>query len=319
MKAIVQARFGSPDVLELTDRPRPAVARDAVLVHVRAASVNAYDWHVMRGTPYFARLSVGFRRPKSERVGGDAAGIVEEVGDDVVDLRAGDSVFGSRAGSFADYVSGKTFIPMPSGLTFEQAAAIPGAGCTALQAVRDQGRVTAGQRVLITGAGGGVGTFAVQIARSLGAHVTAVTSKPKIQLVESLGVEQVLDRDGIERLRGGARFDVILDVAGNRSLRTLARLLAPHGRLVMVAPAPGDWAAPILRVVLANAWSRAESRTMSTFLARITRDDLRVLAQLVDAGKLRPVIDSSYPLADAAAAVRRAESGAACGKVVITI
>src|SRR4051812_20006645 len=154
MKAIVQPRFGSPDVLELTDRPRPAVARDGVLVRVRAASVNAYDWHLMRGTPYFARLSVGLRNPKSELIGGDAAGVVEEVGEDVVDLRPGDSVFGSRAGSFAEYVSGRTFISMPQGLTFEQAAAIPGAGCTALQAVRDHGGVAAGERVLITGAGG---------------------------------------------------------------------------------------------------------------------------------------------------------------------
>jgi NADPH:quinone reductase-like Zn-dependent oxidoreductase len=319
MKAIVQARFGPPDVLELVERPRPKVARDAVLVRVRAASVNAYDWHMMRGTPYVARLSVGLRHPKSELVGGDAAGVVEEVGDDVGDLRPGDSVFGSRAGSFAEYVSGKTFIAMPSSLTFEQAAAIPGAGCTALQAVRDHGGVAEGHRVLITGAGGGVGTFAVQIARSFGAHVTAVTSTPKIQLVESLGAEEVLERDDIDRLRRGAPFDVILDISGNRSLRTIARVLAPNGRLVMVAPAPGDWAAPILRLALATVWSRAGSRRMTTFLARITRDDLRVLAQLVEAGEVRPVIDSSYPLAEAADAVRRAESGAACGKVVITI
>jgi len=220
MKAIVQHRYGPPDVLQLVDVDTPVVDDDGVLVRVRAASVNAADWHFMRGLPLVVRMVEGLRRPKRRSVGHDVAGEVEAVGKDVTQFLAGDAVFGFQRGAFAEYVCGResSFVLKPTRLTFEQAAAVPAAGCTALQALRDGARVRAGQRVLIHGAGGGVGTFAVQIAKALGAHVTAVTSTRNVDLVRSIGADEVIDYTTQDFSRSGQQYDVIVDLAASRSL-----------------------------------------------------------------------------------------------------
>jgi NADPH:quinone reductase-like Zn-dependent oxidoreductase len=291
---------------------------DAVLVRVRATSVNAYDWHMMRGKPYFARLTEGLLRPRSRSVGVDAAGVVEAVGADVAGLAPGDAVFGARNGAFAEYVSGRNFVRIPAGLSFEEAAAIPVAGVTALQAIRDKAAVRPGQRVLVTGAGGGVGTFAVQIAKALGADVTAATSAAKLEVVRSLGPDRLIEYTESAYRSGHGDYDAVIDVAANRPLRSLVGHLVPDGTLVMVAPGPGQWIGPIARVVSGAIRSRLGRRRFVPFLSRIVKDDLVVLRDLVEAGKIRPVIEQVYRFEDVREAVRRAETGEAQGKVVIT-
>jgi NADPH:quinone reductase-like Zn-dependent oxidoreductase len=317
VKAIVRRAYGSPDVLELQEVEKPDAADGTVLVRVKATSVNAFDWHMMRGQPYLARPGEGFLRPKHPHMGVDAAGIVEGVDGDGLGLRPGDRVFGARWGAFAEYVTGKTFVPIPAGLTFEQAAAIPVAGTTALQALRDKGRVEVGQRVLVTGAGGGVGTFAVQIAKAFGAMVTAVTRPAKADVVRSIGAGEVIGREDIRRIR--AAFDLVIDAGGYGHLSNLTRTLTPEGTLVLVGPGAGNWLGPILHVASATVRTRFGRRRIVPFLAKNTRDDLLALKELVEAGKLRPVVDRTYPLAEAADAVRYLESGQATGKVVISV
>jgi NADPH:quinone reductase-like Zn-dependent oxidoreductase len=319
MRAIVKDRYGSPDVLKLEDVERPALTDESVLVRVCAASVNAHDWHMLRGKPYLARISEGFRRPKERMLGIDVAGVVEEIGTEVTHVKPGDAVFGSRYGAFAEYVSGKNMVPMPGGLTFEQAAAVPTAGQTALQGLRDHGAIQAGQRVLINGAGGGVGTFAVQIARAYGAEVTAVTSTRNVEMVRSIGADEVVDytRDDFTRTKG--RYDLILDVGGNRRLSAMRRALTPTGRVVMVAPQPGQWIGPVARIIGAMITTRLGGKPARAFLATVNKEDLLALKDLIEAGKVSPVIDRTYPFAQIPEAVGYLEGGHAQGKVVITI
>jgi len=323
MKAIVRHAYGSPDVLRLEDVDKPAVADDSVLVRVRAASLNAFDWHIMRGAPLLARLGEGLRTPKTRGLGIDVAGEVEAIGKDVTGVRPGDAVFGGAFGAFAEYVRVKpgSFVPKPSNISFEQAAAIGMAGRTALQSLRDRGQLKPGQRVLINGAGGGVGTFAVQIAKALGGEVTAVCGTQNVELIRSLGAHRVIDYTREDFTREGQRFDLILDVAANRSLAACVRVLTPDGTLVVVGAAgSGRSIVPIaLRILGANVRSRFGRRRMSMFIAKAAREDLIVLTELIGTGKLTPVIDRTYPLSETAAAMRYLEQGHARGKVVITV
>jgi NADPH:quinone reductase-like Zn-dependent oxidoreductase len=319
MKAFVRDRYGSADVLALRDVEMPDLRDDGVLVRVRATSVNAWDWHMLRGVPYMARLSEGLRRPKTPVLGLDVAGVVEAVGANVTDLEPGDEVFGSRTGAFAEYVSGRNLVRKPVGATFEQAAAVPTAGQTALQGVRDKGRVGPGQRVLIIGAGGGVGTFAVQVAKALGADVTAVTRTRSLDVVASTGADHVVDYTREDFARSGRRYDVILDIGGNRSLADLRRALTPDGTLVLVGPGRGQWIGPVKRLVGAAVSDRLGRHRVLPFLATPGREDLLVLQALMDEGQVRPVVDRTYRFEEIPEAIRYVEAGHVTGKVVITM
>jgi NADPH:quinone reductase-like Zn-dependent oxidoreductase len=323
MKAILREKYGGPDVLELSDIERPVIDDDSILVRVRAASINAYDWHMMRGLPFLIRLSEGLRKPKSSAMGVDVAGLVEAVGKNVTQFRPGDEVFGARTGSFAEYVRGgpKSFlVPKPAGLTFEQAAAVPMAAQTALQGLRDKGQIKSGQRVLINGGSGGVGTFAVQIAKSFGAHVTAVCGTGNVDMIRSLGADQVIDYTKEDFTRSGQRYDLILDVAANRSLSDCRRVLSATGILVIVGAPDGRRMGPIVaRLLWAVVLSRFASQKLLPFLAKNSKEDLILLKELIEAGKVRPVIDRTYPLSETAEAIRYLEEGHARGKVVIKV
>ena len=323
MKAIVRERYGSAEVLELKDVDMPVVDDDSMLVRVRAASINAYDWHMMRGSPYLVRMVAGLRRPKSSAMGLDVAGQVEAVGRNVTQFRPGDQVFGARTGSLAEYVRGtdKSFlVPKPAGLTFEQAAAVNMAGTTALQALRDKGQIKPGQRVLINGASGGVGTFAVQIAKAFGAHVTAVCSTGNVEQARSLGADEVIDYTKQDFTRSGQRYDLIVDIASTGSLSSRTRVLEPNGILVGVGSADDAGTPSIVAGLLETAVrSRLGSQKMPFFLAKNSKEDLLVLSELIEAGKVRPVIDRTYPLSETAEAIRYVEAGHARAKVVITV
>jgi NADPH:quinone reductase-like Zn-dependent oxidoreductase len=316
MKAFVQRRYGAPDVLRLEEVPRPIPTEQQVLVRVHAVAINAHDWHMVRGKPYIARLSEGVRRPKDPSIGLDVAGVAEEVGSAVKHVQPGQRVFGSRYGAFAEYVAGKNMIAMPRGATFEAAAAVPTAGYTALQGLRDKGGLQPGQHVLINGAGGGVGTMAVQIAKALGAEVTAVTSARTLELVRSLGADQVIDHTTTDATRTTARYDLVLDIGGNHGLGRLTRILAPDGRLVLVGPGGGQWIGPIARVVGAVLRTRIGSRPVRAFIADPNREDLEYLRGLMETGALTPVIERTYPFDRIPEAIAHVESGGAQGKVV---
>ena len=320
MRAMVQDRYGPPEVLRPAEVDVPVPADDQVLVRVVASSVNALDWHTMRGAPVLVRLTDGLRRPRARIRGVDVAGRVEAVGRDVTWAKPGDEVFGARNGAFAEYVAGGTFAPKPANLSFEEAAAIPIAGFTALQAVRDHGRVHPGHRVLVTGAGGGVGSLAVQIAKAHGAHVTAETGADRVAMVAALGADRVVDRGVEDVTQGGDRFDAIVDVAGRAALAALGRLLAKGGILVVVGAAgDGRGLGTLVRPVAAVLRSRLGSRRMVPFVARSNRDDLLALGELAAAGALRPVLDRTYPLDRVGEAIGYLETGRARGKVVVTI
>jgi NADPH:quinone reductase-like Zn-dependent oxidoreductase len=321
MQAIFQAGYGPPEVLELRDIEVPVIGDDGVLVRVCASSVNAQDWHLVRGRPYLARLTTGLRRPRQAVPGADVAGIVEAVGSTVTELRPGDEVFGACAGAFAGYVAGSTrnFVRKPANVSVQQAAAIAVAGSTALQALRDKGQIRAGHHVLILGAGGGVGSFAVQIAKAFGATVTAATATPKLQLVGSIGADHVVDYTGGDATRTEQRFDVVVDIGGYHPLADLGRVLAPGGRCVLVGAGRGSLYRIAARAVGAKLRSRLRGQRMSFFFARVSRDDLLVLADLAAAGTIAPVIDCTYPLSKAAEAIRYVKSGRVAGKVVITV
>ena len=320
MKAFVKDRYGSPDVLRLEEVDKPQrTADDAILVRVRATALNAHDWHMLRGKPYLARLSEGFRRPKERHFGLDVAGIAEEVGPTVTDVKPGDAVYGSRYGAFAEYVSSRNMVPMPAGLSFEEAAAVPTAGMTALQGLRDKGAVQPGERVLINGAGGGVGSFAVQIAKALGAEVTAVTSPKNVALVRSIGADEVIDYTSDDFTRGGRRYDLVLDIGGNRRLSSMRRALTPTGRIVMVAPQRGQWIGPVARLAGAIITTRLGQRPAAAYLADVRRDDLLTLKELIEGGKVKPVIDRTYRFEELPEGIRYLESGAAAGKIVVTV
>ncbi|HEX2765696.1 MAG TPA: NAD(P)-dependent alcohol dehydrogenase [Candidatus Limnocylindria bacterium] len=318
MKAFVRDRYGAPEVLRLADVPGPPVNPEQALVRVHAWSINAHDWHMLQGKPYLARLSEGLRRPKTPGVGLDFAGTVEAVGDVVDHVRVGDRVFGSRYGAFAELVAGKNVVPIPDGVSFESAAAVPTAGMTALQAVRDHGDLRDGERVLVLGAGGGVGTFAVQIGCALGGAVTAVTRADSVERLRSVGATRVIDHATEDVTRGADRYDLVVDVAGTHSLRALRRILTPGGRVVIVAPAPGNWIAPVARM-LAPAFSRrfGDGRVRG-FIAEVRRHDLVELGRMLADGSLRPTIDRTYPFDQLPEAIRHVEAGRARGKVIVT-
>jgi NADPH:quinone reductase-like Zn-dependent oxidoreductase len=321
MKAIVNDEYGSPEDLGLQEIERPAIGEDSVLVRVRAASVNPYDWHLMRGLPYFVRLSEGLRRPKNPVPGVDVAGRVEAVGENVTRFQPGDEVFGGRSGAFAEYVCGveRNFTPKPAALSFEQAAAIPMAGCTALQALRDAGRLQPGQRVLINGAAGGIGTFAVQIAKAMGGNVTGVCSTTNVDLVNSIGADEVIDYTVDDFALGELRYDLILDLVGNRSLSELRRALTPKGTLVLVGGGGGNLLGPLAVPVRAFVLTRFVSQRLLPFLAKLRTKDMDFLTELIEAGKITPVIGRTYPLSDVPEAIRYVETGHARGKIVITV
>lgn len=321
MKAIVQHGYGSPDRLRLKDVPKPEVEPDSVLVRVRAASVNALDWHTLRMPPLFRLMfKTGLRQPKRAIPGMDVSGVVEAVGANVTKFKAGDEVIGHRAGSFAQYVRGKegNFVPKPARISFEQAAAVPVAGLTALQGLRDHGQVRPGQRVLVNGAGGGVGSFAVQIAKALGARVTAVTGARSTELVGSLGADRVIDRSREDFTRTGDRYDVILDVSADRSFSDYRRALAGEGTLVMAGAPHGGFTKILIRMLRRRLLAdKARPQKLVSYMAKHSNDDLRALADLIAAGKLTPVVDRVFPLADAASAVRYLAERRTQGKVVI--
>ncbi len=323
MKAIVQDKYGSPDVLEVRDIDTPEIVEDDhVLVRVRATSVNPYDWHLMRGAPYFARVQAGLRRPKTTTRGADFAGQIEAVGKNVKGFQVGDEVFGEAGGAFAEYVTTweGALAPKPANLTFEQAAAVPMVALTALQGLRDKGQVQPGQKVLINGAAGGVGTFAVQIAKALGAEVTGVCSSRNLDLVRSIGAAHVIDYTQEDFARSGQRYDLMLDIAGNRSLSDCRRVLTPDGTYVMVGSTDdGRWIGPLSLALKAVVLSRFVSQKMVFFVARCNKDDLVLVKELIEAGKVTPVIDRSYALSEVPDAIRYLEEGHAQGKVVITV
>ena len=320
MQAIVHRRYGGPGVLEVADLAPPDLDADGVLVRVRASSLNAGDWHAMWGRPYVMRAGSGLRRPKAGRLGVDLAGVVEAVGANVSRLQPGDEVYGMVPnGAFAEQIAGGVWIvPKPRALTFEDAASVPAAGCTALQAVRDHGRVEAGQRVLVHGAGGGVGTFAVQIAKAFGAEVTAATTAAKVELVRSLGAEDVVDHARDDVIGGHHRFDVIVDVGARRSIGDLRRGLAPDGLLVLVGAGRGP-TGPLGRFAATALRSRIARQRVVAFVAGgAFEENLQVMTDLVEAGRVRPVVDRIFSLAEAGDAMRYFASGPA-GKVVLRI
>jgi NADPH:quinone reductase-like Zn-dependent oxidoreductase len=301
--------------LAIEEVERPEVAADQVLVRVHAASINSIDCRLVRADPILVRLSGGMTRPKSTEFGRDAAGVVEAVGDGVVHVKPGDEVFGARSGALADFVAGTNFVRKPANLTMQQAAAMPVAGITALQAVRDHGRVKPGDRVLVNGAGGGVGTFVVQIAKSFGATVTAVTSTDKLDLMATLGADRVLDyeRDDFTRERGA--YDAIIDLAGDRRLGAVRRALTADGTLVIV----GSHHGVLRRIVFALLRRRLLKQDIRFFHAAVSREDLDALRDLAETGKVMPVIDRVFAFDDTAAAVGYVEKQQARGKVVVTV
>lgn len=323
MKAIVQDTYGSADVLELRDVDEPDIADDEVLVQVHAAGVDRGVWHVMTGLPYPLRLAgYGLRAPKTPVPGSDVAGVVEAVGKDVTRFRPGDKVFGIGKGTFAEYAraSEDKLAPRPANLTFKQAAVVPISGLTALQALRDHAKVQPGQKVLITGASGGVGSYAVQLAKGFGAEVTAVCSTAKVDMVGSLGADHVIDYMLDDFADGRQRYDVIVDIGGTPSLTRLRRALASKGTLVITGgETDGRWLGGVDRQLRALLLSPFVSQKLATFVSRENHEDMIVLKELIEAGKLAPVVDRTYPLADAPQAIRYLEQGHARGKVVITL
>jgi NADPH:quinone reductase-like Zn-dependent oxidoreductase len=322
VKAIVYHRYGSPDVLELREVDLPLPGDDQVLVRAHAASVNPADWHYMRGLPYFMRAAAGLAKPKSTGLGADVAGVVEAVGKNVTQFQPGDEVFGMSIRTCAEYVrvSELGLAQKPANLTFEQAAAVPLAAITALQGLRDKGQIKRGQKVLVNGAAGGVGTFAVQIAKSFGAEVTGVCSTRNVNLVRSLGADQVIDYTKEDFTRNSQRYDLLFDAAGYRSLSDCRRVLGPDGILVMCGAGDGRSSLRILaRILNALLLSRFGRKKVVSFMAKRNENDLIVLKVLIEAGKVTPVIDRSYPLAAVPDAIRYLEEGHARGKVVITV
>jgi len=322
MKAIVQDTYGSPEVLNLREIDTPEVGDDEALVRVHAAGVDRGVWHLMTGLPYLARLAFGLRAPKTPVPGMDVAGVVETVGGNVNWVEPGDEVFGTGKGTFAEYALAREekLAPMPANLTFEQAAVVAISGLTALQSLRDHGRVEPGHKVLVIGASGGVGTFAVQIARAYGAHVTGVCSPTKLDMVRSIGADQVIDYTREDFAAGSRRWDVILDIGGSSSLKRLRRALTPQGTLVIVGgEGGGRWLGVVNRLLRAHLLFPFVSQKLCTFISRENHEDMLVLRELIESGKLTPVIDRAYPLAEVPEAIRYLEGGHAQGKVVITV
>jgi NADPH:quinone reductase-like Zn-dependent oxidoreductase len=324
MKAIVYCDYGLTN-LKLADIEKPVPNDVQLLVKVHAASVNPYDWHFVEGTPKIMRLGVGLRKPKDTRLGVDFAGTVEAVGKNVTQFKPGDEVFGGRGGAFAEYVTPRAAGAValkPPGITFEQAASINIAGITALQALRDKGNVQPGQKVLINGASGGVGTFAVQIAKSLGVDVTGVCSTRNVDLVRSLGADHIIDYTKEDFAKGEQRYDVILDNVPNHSLSECRRILNPNGKYVMIGgggPDDNPWVGPFGRVIKTMVLSKFVSQKMGMMMADANQKDLAVLGDMMQSGKVKPVIDRTYKLSEVPEAIRYLEQGHARGKVIITV
>jgi NADPH:quinone reductase-like Zn-dependent oxidoreductase len=326
MRAIVYCDYGSPDVLKFQDIEKPVPGDNELLIRVRAASVNPLEWHYVRGTPYAMRLmGVGLRRPKEIRLGVDYAGTVEAVGKSVTLFKPGDEVFGGRTGALAEYLRARedrAVVLKPASLTFEQAASVPIAGLTALQAVRDKGKVQPGQKVLINGASGGVGTFAVQIAKSFGADVTGVCSTRNLEMVRSLGADRVIDYTREDFTKSATLYDVVLDLVANHSLLENKQILKPNGIYVLVGGGGLEdqgVLGPLARPIRARILSRFVSQKFVGIYAELNKKDLAILSDLMQTGKVKPVIDRRYKLSEVPEALRYLEKGHARGKVVITV
>jgi NADPH:quinone reductase-like Zn-dependent oxidoreductase len=321
MKAIVRDTYGAPDVLKLGEAEKPELTDDGVLVRVHAASLARGDWYTLTGL-LVGRGEMGLRKPKSRLLGGDFAGTVEAVGRDVTDVRPGDEVFGAKGGALAEYVCARarSVALKPARLTFEEAAAVPTSAITALQGLRDKGQVQPGQKVLINGASGGVGTFAVQIAKALGAEVTAVCSTRNVELVRSLGADHVVDYTREDFTRSDERYDVLFDNAGSRSWRACKRVLDPQATVVLVGGQMGNRVlGPVGHLVRMRVAALGSGRKLIFFVAKFNQPDMEALRKLLEAGKVTPVVDRRYPLSETADAFRYLGEGHAQGKVVVTV
>ena len=321
MKAIVRDTYGSPDVLELAEVEKPELPDDRILVRVHAASVARGDWYALTGI-YVGRAEMGLRKPKSRLMGGDFAGTIEAVGREVTDFQPGDEVFGARSGALAEYVAARTTAVAlkPADVTFEEAAAVATSAITALQGLRDKGRLQPGQKVLINGASGGVGTFAVQIAKALGADVTAVCSTRNVDLVRSLGADHVVDYMRDDFTRSDERYDLLFDNAGSRSWRECKRVLKPHATVVLVGGQMGSRLfGPMGHVIRMRVASMFSSRKAGFFIAKFNKADMEILRELLEDGKVKPVVDRRYQLSEVADAFRYMGEGHTQGKVVISV
>src|ERR687893_2759963 len=324
MKSMVNMKYGAPDVLKVTEVERPTPKDDEVVLKVHAASVNPADWHILRGAPYLARMQFGLRKPKDRVLGCDVAGHIEALGKNVTMLKPGEEVFGSPfmhgLGAFAEWVciSEDLLAPKPANLSFEQAAAVPVAASTALQGLRDHGRIEPGYKVLIIGASGGVGTFAVQIAKSFDAEVTGVCSTRNVDMVRSLGADHVIDYTREDFTQSGQKYDLIFQLAGTRSPSECRRALTSRGTLVLSSgESEGRWIGPVARIIKALVLSPFVSQKMASFTVKPNKEDLRFLTELIESGKLTPVIDRTYSLSETPEAIRYLEEGHARAKVVI--
>lgn len=323
MHAISYDRYGSPDVLKYGETAKPSPTDDQVLIKVRAASVNPYDWHFMRGQPYLVRIAAGgLRKPKDSRLGADMAGEIEAVGRNITQFNPGDRVFGSCKGAFAEYAcaSESKLVMKPDNVTFEQAASVPIAAFTALQGLRDKGHIQPGQKVLINGAAGGVGTFAVQIAKSYGAEVTGVCSTRNAEMVRSIGADQVVDYTQEDFTKSAPRYDVILDCVGNHSFSECRRVLNPRGIYLATGGTTDNWMiGPLASAIKALVLSWFVGQKPVMVLAKPSQEDLAIMGELMSTRKVTPVIDRSYTLREVPDAIRYLEQGHAQGKVVITV
>jgi NADPH:quinone reductase-like Zn-dependent oxidoreductase len=323
MKAVVYRCYGSPDVLELEDIEKPIPADNEVLVKIKAAAVNPLDWHYMRGEPYIMRLiGSGLGSPKSPRLGVDFSGTVEAVGSQVTQFKPGDDVFGGANGAYAEYVTiaeDKGIVLKPANMTFEQAASVPIAAITALQALRDKGQIQPGHKVLINGASGGVGTFAVQIAKTYGAEVTGVCSGRNAEMVRSLGADHVIDYKKDDYTQSGQKYDLIIDMVGNHSLSENRKVMTANGKFIIIGGAKGNWLGPLVAPIKAMIYSPFIDQEFVMFIAKMRKQDLADLGELMKSGEVTPVIDRSYPLNEVADAIRYSEQGHARGKIIITV
>lgn len=320
MKAVVYHSYGSPDVLKVEEIEKPAVTEDGVLVRIHASSVNPAEWYGMTGL-VVARLQSGLFKPKDSRIGGDFAGVVEAIGGKVTHLKPGDEVYGGRNGAFAEYVSViNAVVRKPVNLTFEEAAAVPTAGITALQGLRDHGKVKPGDKVLVNGAAGGVGTFAVQIAKALGAEVTGVTSTKNMELARSLGADHVVDYTKDDFTRTGKQYDLIFDIAGSRTWKEYKRVLKPNAIFVIVgAPKGNKVLGPLARIFNLKLASIGASQKISFFIAQFNRPDLDILREMIESGKVKPIVEKVYPLANVVEAMTHLGTGHARGKIVLKV
>jgi NADPH:quinone reductase-like Zn-dependent oxidoreductase len=322
MKAVFYSCYGSPDVLKVVDVEKPVPAADEVLVKVHAASVNPLDWHYMRGEPYLMRLGSGLGKPEDTRLGVDFAGTVEAIGINVTQFELGDEVFGGKTGAFGEYVTVRedhAVALKPKNITFEQAASVPIAALTALQALRDTGHIKAGQKVLINGASGGVGTFAVQIAKAFGAEVTGVCSTRNVDMVRSIGADHVIDYTREDYTKSRQRYDIIVDNVGNRSLLENRDVMTPEGILVLIGGPKGNWVKPMIRPIQAMILSPFLDQEFGLMLAKLKKEDLVFVGSLMKDGKVTPVIDRRYPLPEVPQAIRYSEGGHASGKIIIDL